>query len=62
MKNNGKYRRGNHRRNRNNNMPKTFGMREALGVSALALSELARMIGSGIARFWEVSHSIHYNI
>lgn len=61
MKNKGKYRCGNHRRN-HNNMPKTFGMREALGVSALALSEIAKMIGSGIARFWEVSHSIHYNI
>lgn len=43
-------------------MPKTFGMREALGVSALALSEIAKMIGSGIVNFWKVTHSIHYNI
>lgn len=61
MKNRKTGRRGNHRRNRRN-MPKTFGIYDALGVSALALSEIAKMIGSGIANFWRVSHSIHYRI
>lgn len=61
MKNKGKYSRGNYRRNRNN-MPNTFGMKEALGVSALALSEIVKMICSGIADFWKATHSVHYNI
>ena len=61
MKNRRTSRRGNHRRNRRN-MPKTFGINEALGVSALALSEIIKTLGSGIANFWKVTHSIHYKI
>ena len=47
---------------RNTRMPKKFGITEALGVSALALSYLFKMLYSGIAEFWRVTHSIHYNI
>ena len=61
MKHRRTSRRGNHRRNRRN-MPKTFGMNEALGVSALAVSEILKIVGSGIANFWKVTHSIHYKI
>ncbi len=61
MKHRRTSRRGNHRRN-NRNMPKTFGINEALGVSALALSDIVKTLGSVIANFWRVSHSIHYKI
>ena len=50
------------RHRRNPRLPKKFGIAEALGVSALALSDLFKMIYSGIAGFWRVTHSIHYDI
>ena len=61
MKHRRTSRRGNHRRNRRN-MPMTFGINEALGVSALALSEVLKIVGSSIANFWKVTHSVHYHI
>ncbi len=54
------YRRHGHRSD--SNLPKTFGTREALGVTILCWSELFRMAYTGISDFWRVTHSIHYKI
>ena len=61
MKHRRTNRRGHYHRNRND-FPKTFGMSEALGVLALALFDLFKMVCSGIAKFERVRHSVHYNI
>lgn len=60
MKHRRTSRHGNHRHD--SNLPKTFGINEALGVSALALLEILQIVGSSIANFWRVTHSIHYKI
>ena len=56
------YHRNQRHRPSRKELPKAFGIAEALGVSFLALGDAFNSVISSIIRFNQIRNSVHYNI